>query len=247
MKFKLHWQVVFGAALISLSAALYYLHYVVFRDAHHIALYLLGDIAFIPIDVLIVTLIIDNILRRREKRALLNKMNMLIGVFYSEVGSDLLGRFSSMDPAAAALRENLRVSAEWSGEKFAKIEAFLKHHAYSIDFTLCDTPELRDFLAGKRDFLLSLLANPNLLEHDSFSDVLWAVFHLTEELVRRKNPSCLPVSDCEHVSGDIKRAYKAMAGQWLSYMNHLKRSYPYLFSLAVRTNPFDPGAEVVVS
>lgn len=29
-------------------------------------------------------------------------------------------------------------------------------------------------------------------------------------------------------------------------MKHLKESYPYLFSLAVRTNPFDPAASPVV-
>jgi hypothetical protein len=30
-------------------------------------------------------------------------------------------------------------------------------------------------------------------------------------------------------------------------MQHLKTDYPYLFSLAVRTNPFDPDAKVEVS
>jgi hypothetical protein len=29
-------------------------------------------------------------------------------------------------------------------------------------------------------------------------------------------------------------------------MEHLKNDYPYLFSLAVRTNPFDPNASVEV-
>jgi len=29
-------------------------------------------------------------------------------------------------------------------------------------------------------------------------------------------------------------------------MRHLKKEYPYLFSLAVRTNPFDPRASVEV-
>jgi len=29
-------------------------------------------------------------------------------------------------------------------------------------------------------------------------------------------------------------------------MEHLKNEYPYLFSLAVRTNPFDPNASIHV-
>jgi hypothetical protein len=45
---------------------------------------------------------------------------------------------------------------------------------------------------------------------------------------------------------DIKRTYVALIDRWLPYMKHLKETYPYLFSLAVRTNPFDPEASVTV-
>ena len=101
---------------------------------------------------------------------------------------------------------------------------------------------LKNFLTGKRSFLLGLLENPNLLEHESFTDLLWAVFHLTEELNSRADTTGLPDTDYEHLSGDIKRAYVLLISEWLSYMKHLKVDYPYLFSLAVRTNPFDPDA-----
>jgi hypothetical protein len=30
------------------------------------------------------------------------------------------------------------------------------------------------------------------------------------------------------------------------YMQHLKQNYPYLFSLAMRTNPFDANASAIV-
>jgi len=42
--------------------------------------------------------------------------------------------------------------------------------------------------------------------------------------------------------GDVRRAYGLLASEWLSYMKHLRDNYPYLFSLAMRTNPFDPQA-----
>ncbi len=45
-----------------------------------------------------------------------------------------------------------------------------------------------------------------------------------------------------HLSGDIRRAYSILITEWLAYMKHLKSDYPYLFSLAVRTNPFDQTA-----
>ena len=78
------------------------------------------------------------------------------------------------------------------------------------------------------------------------TELLWAVFHLTDELAQRKDVSGLSDSDYGHLSGDIKRAYQHLILQWLDYMKHLKRDYPYLFSLAMRTNPFDENASVEV-
>ena len=91
--------------------------------------------------------------------------------------------------------------------------------------------------------MLRLLANPNLLEHDSFTNLLWAVFHLTDELAHRKDVNTILDSDYVHLAGDVKRAYVLLISEWLDYMKHLKVNYPYLFSLAMRTNPFDPEAK----
>jgi len=94
--------------------------------------------------------------------------------------------------------------------------------------------------------LLGLLENPNLLEHESFTNLLWAVFHLTDELAHRSDLVKLPDTDYQHLAGDMKRVYHQLIIQWLNYMKHLKQDYPYLFSLAMRTNPFDINASVVV-
>ena len=84
------------------------------------------------------------------------------------------------------------------------------------------------------------------MEHESFTDMLWAVFHLEEELRARKELKGLPDEDLRHLAGDVRRVYGRLARQWLEYMKHLKVSYPYLFSLALRTNPFNRGASPVV-
>jgi len=90
------------------------------------------------------------------------------------------------------------------------------------------------------------LENPNLLEHESFTELLRAVFHLAEELANRNDVWQLPMSDKEHLAGDIKRAYVLLVAEWLDYMKYLKDNYPYLFALAMRTNPFDQEASAVV-
>ena len=56
----------------------------------------------------------------------------------------------------------------------------------------------------------------------------------------------MPDTDYKHLSGDIKRAYTLLIHEWLDYMKHLKDNYPYLFSLAMRTNPFDRDASPIV-
>ena len=99
---------------------------------------------------------------------------------------------------------------------------------------------------GKSNFLLRLLENPNLLEHESFTKLLRAVFQLTEELAQRKDVRKLPDTDYTHLEGDIKRAYVLLVDEWLDYMKYLKDNYPYLFSLAMRTNPFDQNVSPIV-
>ena len=83
-------RIVFGVLLILLSVFFYAIHYVIFRDAHHIFLYLIGDIAFVFIEVLMVTLIIHHLLNEWEKKSHLKKLNMVIEVFFSEFGKHLL-------------------------------------------------------------------------------------------------------------------------------------------------------------
>lgn len=245
MKFP-KWQIFLALIFIVLSAALYFVHYLIFHDAHHIFIYLLGDIAFVPIEVLLVTIIIHQLLTAREKRARLEKLNMVIGVFFSEVGNQLLVLFSDFDPNLAKIKNDLIVTNEWNDEEFRAVERRLRRYDYSVEIKKVDLEHLRKFLAGKKEFLMHMLENPNLLEHEAFTDIMWAVFHLAEELTTRKRVRDLPKNDYEHISGDLKRVYSQLVYQWLDYMKHLKDNYPYLFSLAMRTNPFDETANIEV-
>ncbi len=236
----------FGVLLVLLSVLFYTLHYAFFRDVHHIFIYLVGDVAFVFIEVLLVTLIIHQVLSERERRSLLKKLNMVIGAFFSEVGTRLLEYFRGFETDAGKLGSELAVDGKWSAEHFAGIAEVLKSREYRIDSRAGDLGGLRSFLVEKRGFLLRLLENPNLLEHELFTELLWAVFHLAEELSHRARVDGLPETDYKHLTGDITRAYTLLVREWLSHMEHLKSDYPYLFSLAVRTNPFDPEASVEV-
>ena len=240
-------QIIMGCMLIVLSAALYILQIRIFHSPRDTFFYLFQDLAFVPIQVLLVTLIVDQVLRIREKISMLNKLNMVIGTFFSEVGTQLLRSFLGFDHHGDSIRGEFLVTKDWTDLQYAKVRNDLRHFDYHLDVRRSDLNALKNLLAGKRDFLLRLLENPNLLEHETFTELLWAVFHLMEELEARNDVRQLSTPDREHLAGDIKRAYVILLVEWLTYMKHLQREYPYLFSLAVRTNPFDVHASASVT
>ncbi len=235
----LTWRVKLSLGLLFAAAAVYAVHFLIFRDIHHIAIYLIGDLAFLFISVLAVTLVFETLLRRRERTILLRKMNMVIGTFFSDVGYDLMVRFSVFVENAAELAPRLAFTARWSRKDFLAAMQAAKTFQIRIQVTPESLLGLRQLLREHRQLLLRLLENPNLLEHDRFTDLLWAVFHIVDELeMRRDGLADLPAADLAHLAGDVKRAYALLAAEWTAYASHLKDNYPFLFSLAVRVNPF---------
>jgi len=186
-------------------------------------------------------------LARREREARRQKLNLVIGAFFSEMGIDLLARFRAVSKDKEKLLTALQVDRHWSPQDFQSAHQVVENTELDVEISKADWPEWRRLLKGKGDFLLRLLENPSLLEHEAFSDMLRSIFHLREELVQRKDVRDLGAADAAHLGGDAKRAYGMLIHQWLDYMNHLAADYPYLFSLAARRNPFREHSSIEVT
>lgn len=217
-----------------------------FHDSRNTAFYLLQDLAFVPVQVLLVMLILDKLLQKKEKESLLNKMNMMIGVFFNEVGTGLIAFFVETDKNMSRISDKMIIGNTWDSKLFEKSAELLKTHNPDISINPEILRRMKQYLMQHRDDMLRMLENPNLLEHDKFTDLLWAVFHLTDELHHRTSFDSLPATDINHLKGDISRAFKLVVIEWLAYMKHLKINYPYLFSIAVRTNPFNSDNKIEV-
>ena len=227
-----------AALFLAGSGIVYFIHYLIFGDVHHIFIYLIGDLGFLPLEVFLVVIVIERILSRREKKAMLYKLNMVIGTFFSEVGSHLLGNLLRHFDNREEISRHLNVSDNWVARDFREAVAFAYHLKVDFDCKNVDLEDLKAFMIRKRPFLLALLENPNLLEHDRFTDLLWAVFHLDEELEARTSLRDLPEKDLEHIAVDIQQLYDHLASELIDYVEHLKASYPFLYSLVLRTHPF---------
>ena len=232
--------------LVLLAALLYGLQLLIFHDQKDTAFYLLQDLAFLSLQVAIVTVALGWLLRAQEKKDRLKKANMQISAFFSEAGTDMIRSMLSF----AVLPEGgwgLEVTAKWAAADFQKAAARVRGLPFTTEAARSDLAALKRLLLEKRSFLLSMLASPNLLEHDTFTDMLWAVNHLADELKLRDSLDDLPAADMNHLALDINRALRAVLVQWVYYMEHLKTDYLYLFSLEVRNSPFSMGASVVIT
>jgi len=247
MRKRFSFVIYLAIEFVALSGIAYFIHYLIFRDVHHIFIYMIGDLAFLPLEVLLVVVIIERLLARRELQAKLEKLNMVVGAFFSELDNYLLQDLLKHFDNRLEISSNLNVTESWTKTDFQKAVKFADHLKVEVDCRNVDLGRLKAFLAQKRTFLLTLLENPNLLEHDRFTDLLWAVTHLDEELEARTSLIGLPDKDLEHLAGDIQRMYDHLASEWLDYVQHLKSKYPFLFSLVLRTHPFQEQQSPIIT
>jgi len=243
---RLSYIVYLAIGCVLLSVLLYGIDYLIFRDAHTLFLYLMSSLAFLPLEILIVVLIIERIIDQSERKAKLQKMNMVAGAFFSEAGNYLLRDMLDDFDNKAEISKWLNVKESWGKKEFRDAVAYADHLKIEIDHHNMNLIGLKEFLSGKRDFIMTLLGNPSLLEHDRFTDLLWAVTHLDEELESRTSFDNLPEADLKHLAGDIQRLYDNLASEWLDYVQHIQTNYRFLYSLILRTHPFQEKPSAVI-
>ncbi len=189
---------------------------------------------------------IEILVGRSETRERRRKVSMIIGVFFSEFGTEMLGTLAGTDPDAGKIRSDLLVRSAWTDAEFGRVRESSRPMA-----TGSTAAGSISRGSGGSSGRSAPSSSPSWRTRSSsrttsFTNLLQAVFHLADELLRRGDLSATPPSDHAHLVTDTERVYKPLALLWLDSMEHLKEHHPYLFSLAMRTNPFDPEADVVV-
>ena len=249
---EMNWKIKFAIIMFALAVLIFLARYLIFGDGEEIIAYLWKHIGFIPIDILIVALVLEEIMGRKEHEAILEKIDMLMGTFFSEIGNDLIAELSKAN-INKANTDDLKAIKSWNDKDYDNKLKELKNNP--VDFKANIAPEEREdflnriqsILVENREFLVNLINNPNLLEKDEFSSLLLALLHLDEELARRGELTDIKDADFNHLNGDMKRVYSKLVYEWVYYLKYLNKHYPYMISLAIRTNPFDSEADVHVT
>lgn len=249
---EMNWKIKFAIIMFVLAVLIFLARYLICGDGEEIIAYLWKHIGFIPIDILIVALVLEEIMGRKEHEAILEKIDMLMGTFFSEIGNDLIAELSKAN-VNKANTDDLKAIKSWNDKDYDNKLKELKNNP--VDFKANIAPEEREdflnriqsILVENREFLVNLINNPNLLEKDEFSSLLLALLHLDEELARRGELTDIKDADFNHLNGDMKRVYSKLVYEWVYYLKYLNKHYPYMISLAIRTNPFDSEADVHVT
>lgn len=220
------------------SMFLYAIQIMVFHSPRDTAFYIFQDLAFLPLQIAIVTVVLGSYLKRRDKIERLNKINIVINAFFNEAGMDILVGLSEFSLNCNEISKKLNIQTNWTNKKFLETVKYLKNIEIQMECNAEQLENLTVLMKSKRNFLIRLLENPNLLEHDTFTDMLLSIFHVTEELISRDAFEVDNQTDMEHLSNDMQRALKSLLIEWIEYMRHLRLEYPYLYSFMVRKKFF---------
>ncbi len=168
---------------------------------------------------------------------------MMIEVFFGGIGFDILRILAGSDLAIEEIQDDFVIDEKWKKRVFKK-----KIKSYKPDLALTgdDLEEILHILESEKDDIQRMIENPMLLEHDTFSELLMAVFHMYKELSLRIDLGKLSELDKRHLLGDAERVYLLLCVEWIEYLNHMRVHYPYMYNLSLRVDPYGEEAHVEV-
>ncbi|MDU7967161.1 MAG: hypothetical protein E7J25_09845, partial [Paeniclostridium sordellii] len=108
---------------------------------------------------------------------------------------------------------------------------------YKVDMNNIDLCSIKNILLENNNLFVTLISNENVFQHQIFTDLLMSVVHLRDEIIFMEKDDNLELN-INHLENDVIRVYKNISIQWISYLEYLNKSYPFLYNNAIRVNPF---------
>ena len=239
MKKRVKENIIIGAGLVTLSLLLHFVHVLIFKDIHHTMIFLVADIAFIPMEVFFTSMILERMLERREKEHDKEKLNMLVGVFYAEIGTQLLAYFVDQDDRVAICKK-LRIQdpSIWNDAYFKRLQQLNSSYHYEVQLAKIELGDLKHMLHEGKNLLITLMTTESLHDHETFTEMLMLIIHLKEELDVRDITS-LSEAERQHLEQDMSALYRYLTYEWCYYLDYLSKHYPGLFNTAIMLSPFN--------
>ena len=95
----------------------------------------------------IITHFTKPLFQRSLNRLRRHRLNMLIRVFFTEIGDQLLGLFVNYDPDIESIREEVLIDNNWTAADFTQLRRRFQHVKFGIDPSLMNLATLKGFLS----------------------------------------------------------------------------------------------------
>ncbi len=224
--------------LLCASALLYAIHYLIFRDLHHLAIFGLHELAFVPLEVILVTLGLDQLVEKTHREEARSKVSIIETLYFNESGSTMLRYLTSFDPDAARLRELLQVTQDWRSSDFRQAIRQLKSYPFLLDLERIDFFGLHYHLSQRHEYYRSMLENPALTQSEAFTEMIMKIYLLWEELDGRTNLYQLPEKDRSYLAELLHEIYRELTEYWLDNVYNHSIHNRFRLHRAIESNPF---------
>lgn len=224
--------------LLCASALLYAIHYLIFRDLHHLAIFGLHELAFVPLEVILVTLGLDQLVEKTHREEARSKVSIIETLYFNESGGTMLRYLTSFDPDAARLRELLQVTEDWHSSDFRQAIRQLKSYPFLLDLDRIDFFGLHYHLSQRHEYYRSMLENPALTQSEAFTEMIMKIYLLWEELDGRTNLYQLPENDRSYLAELLHEIYRELTEYWLDNVYNHSIHNRFRLHRAIESNPF---------
>ncbi|MEE1115035.1 MAG: hypothetical protein UHN88_08175 [Eubacterium sp.] len=216
--------------LMAISVLIYGLQIVIFHDVRTTEFYIMQDLAFMPFTIAIATIVVGELIGRREKKERTAKTRMLTSSFFTELGEPLLHSLLR----SAEFDEEMRITlyGEDDDRPVKEMTDRIRRGKISIDLCPKVYNETMQMLVERQTALLVLSSNPMLFEQECFTDMLWGLFHLIDEYRLRGIFEEMSEESRAHMNEDFERVLRLLLENRASNIKYLKDTFPNFYGAA---------------
>lgn len=216
--------------LIGLSALIYIAQILIFHDLHTTAFYIFQDLAFVPISIAITVVAVGAIMDEHEKRDTARKTAMLKSTFFSELGGIMMDAFLQSVRCDEKL---LAIITDQEASSLEKKHEMINEMKVELDFNKELYTVITHIVEANKTQLLVISSNPLLLEQECFTQLLWSIFHISDEFRLRGPYDHLGNGDRAHMKKDFTETFKLLLLSYADNNAYLKHQYPSYYHAAL--------------
>lgn len=230
---KYLYKITIAVGLVAISAILFAEYWIYTGDLAYISNYFYLHFAFLPIHALVISLILDELIVHREKKARRKRLNMFLGIFFRQMGMDIMLQMLLLVKKPGELEEMMLVDKDWKARHFRRARMQVANLRLQMNPDREQLARLLAMLAEREQEIIAMTRNPLMLEFESLYRCLLSMFHLIEETHFRGQVVDMSDGVLNHLAQDAGKALILLGGLWLSYLEYLKGEHPVLFGFQV--------------